>query len=398
MKRKRKRKHLETTRSLKAARMSGGPIATDAAAAASEFLSCVPCENKPAGAGVSKLQASGTPPWYLEDETVGPEKNDGPCGSEYYTSGSSLDSASSAEIFKKQKHIGEPGNLPQKELENTSTSDYSSSLSDYENSEITKLPEDVPRVGALEMTPPQVWEEREASSSSPSSSTSPSSSSSTSSSTSSPVPVSQQGESSLFPQHMDTAPIREIYYRRVFLKRDVTVWWGGVEVLEPTSKKTKLVQCVFSQVAQKTSGAFLTPKSQNTFLRRPSYVSPPKRLTDMECSSDNNALQGRVPAGGAGEPPAQEEGSRAKTPQGLGTLDSGFRCLGCYQVFHSLEVLQAHVENAARERFSCHVFNRAFAQMISKHKKRARELGEHQDENVYLPDQKRPRSKTSSCK
>ncbi|KAI5935122.1 Protein FAM170A [Manis javanica] len=264
MKRKRKRKHLETTRSLKAARMSGGQKATEAAAAASECLSCVPCENKLGGAGVSKLQASGTPPWYLEDETVGPEGNDGPCGSEYYTSGSSLDSASCAEIFKKQKHIGEPGNLPQKELENTSTSDYSSSLSDYENSGITQLPEDVPRVGALEMTPPQ-----------------------------------------------------------------------------------------------------------NAFLRRPSYVSPPKRLTDMECSSDNNALQGREPAGGAGEPPAQEEGSRAKTPQGLGTLDSGFRCLGCYQVFHSLEVLQAHVENAARERFSCHVFNRAFAQMISKRKKRA---------------------------
>ncbi|KAI5282865.1 hypothetical protein MUG91_G1013n1, partial [Manis pentadactyla] len=356
---------------------------------------------------VSKLQASGAPPWYLEDETVGPEKNNGPCESEYYTSDSSLDSASCAEIFKKQKHIGEPGNLPQKELENTSTSDYPSSLSDYENSEVTELPEDVPRVGALEMTPPQVWEEREASSSSSSPSSSPSSSSpsassspssSASSSTSSPVPVSQQGESSLFPQHMDTAPIREIYYRRVFLKRDVTVWWGGVEVLEPTSKKTKLVQCVFSQVAQKTSGAFLTPKSQNAFLRRPSYVSPPKRLTDMECSSYNNALQGRELAGSAGEPPAQE-GSRAKTPQGLGTLDSGFRCLGCYQVFRSLEVLQAHVENAARERFSCHVFNRAFAQMISKYKKRARELGgENQDENVSLPDQKRSRIKTSSCK
>ncbi|XP_057346541.1 protein FAM170A-like [Manis pentadactyla] len=259
------------------------------------------------------------------------------------------------------------------------------------------------------MTPPQVWEEREASSSSPSSS-SPSSSSSSSpsssspssfssSSTSSPVPVSQQGEFSLFPQHMDTAPIREIYYRRVFLKRDVTVWWSGVEVLEPASKKTKLVQCVFSQAAQKTSGAFLTPKSQNAFLRRPSYVSPPKHLTDMECSSDNNALQWEEPAGSAGEPPGQKEGSRARTPQGLGTLDSGFRCLGCYQVFHSLEVLQAHVENAARERFSCHVFNRAFAQMISKYKKRARELGgENQDENVYLPDQKRSRSKTSSCK
>ncbi|XP_057346352.1 uncharacterized protein LOC130680156 isoform X2 [Manis pentadactyla] len=135
---------------------------------------------------------------------------------------------------------------------------------------ITQLPEDVPRVGALEMTPPQVWEEWEASSSSPSSSSSSSSSSSASSSpsspssssssasssSSSPVPVSQQGESSLFPQHMDTAPIREIYYRRVFLKRDVTVWWGGVEVLEPTSKKTKLVQCVFPQAARKTSGPF----------------------------------------------------------------------------------------------------------------------------------------------
>ncbi|XP_057346458.1 protein FAM170A-like [Manis pentadactyla] len=264
-------------------------------------------------------------------------------------------------IFKKQKHIGEPCNLPQKELENTSTSDYSSSLSDYENSETTELPEDVPRVGALEMTPPQVWEEREASSSFTSSS-SPSSSSSTSSA----VPRCD--------------------------------WWGGLEVLEPASKKTKLVQCVFSHAAQKTSGAFLTPKCQNAFLRRPSYVSPPKRLSDMECISDNNALQGREKAGSAGEPPAPEEDSRAKTPKGLGTLDSGFRCLGCYQVFRSLEVLQEHVENAARERFTCHVFNRAFAQMLSKHKKRARELGgENQDENIYLPDRKRSRSKTSSC-
>ncbi|KAI5187829.1 Olfactory Receptor 14I1 [Manis pentadactyla] len=283
------------------------------------------------------------------------------------------------EIFKKQKHIGEPGNLPQKELENTSTSDYSSSLSDYENSETTELPEDVPRVGALEMTPPQVWEEREASSSS----TSSSSPSSSSTSSSSPSSSASSSTSSAVP---------------ACLSEKRCDWWGGLEVLEPASKKTKLVQCVFSHAAQKTSGAFLTPKCQNAFLRRPSYVSPPKRLSDMECISDNNALQGREKAGSAGEPPAPEEDSRAKTPKGLGTLDSGFRCLGCYQVFRSLEVLQEHVENAARERFTCHVFNRAFAQMLSKHKKRARELGgENQDENIYLPDRKRSRSKTSSC-
>ncbi|KAI5179464.1 hypothetical protein MUG91_G375n4, partial [Manis pentadactyla] len=111
----------------------------------------------------------------------------------------------------------------------------------------------------------------------------------------------------------------------------------------------------------------------------------------------NTGRAGREPTASAGEPPAQE-GSRAKTPQGLGTLDSGFRCLGCCLVFRSLEVLQAHVENAAREHFSCHVFNRAFAQMLSKHKKRARELGGENQENVSLPDQKRSRTKTSSCK
>ncbi|KAI5935125.1 Protein FAM170A [Manis javanica] len=94
------------------------------------------------------------------------------------------------------------------------------------------------------------------------------------------------------------------------------------------------------------------------------------KMPDRECSSDTNAQQGRELAGSGGEPPALEEGSRAKTLEELGTLDSGFRCLGYCRVFCSFEVLQAHVENAVHEGFSCHIFKCAFAQMLSKYKKR----------------------------
>lgn len=57
---------------------------------------------------------------------------------------------------------------------------------------------------------------------------------------------------------------------------------------------------------------------------------------------------------------ALEECSRAKTPEWLAALDSGFQCMSCYRIFPSLEDLQKHMEHGISEGFSCYAFHLAW--------------------------------------
>ncbi|XP_057346481.1 protein FAM170A-like [Manis pentadactyla] len=253
MKRKRKRKHLETTRAPKAARTSG------------EFENSQEDSPEPEARVV------------VPDHSLTPGEE--PSISEYFSC------------------VSRPGQLP-------ATAEDGGG-----GGGIPLLHQDILRTGPLEMTQPQVLEEREA----PSLSTEDS-----------------------FPLYLGRAHIKKIYYRRVQMKRGVAVSWDEVEVYEPASKKTKREFAFFEEAEKKGE------ETSDIWSRLST-----RQLIDV--SDYSEAPEEREQAGSAGEPPAQEESPRAKTPEWLVALDSGFRCLGCCRVFPSLEVLQDHVANAILE-------------------------------------------------
>ncbi|KAI5225312.1 hypothetical protein MUG91_G2406n1, partial [Manis pentadactyla] len=160
-----------------------------------------------------------------------------------------------------------------------------------------------------------------------------------------------------FPPYLGTAHVKEIYYRPVQMKRGVAVSWDEVEVLQPASKKTKRESAFFEEAEKKGEEASDIWSRWST-----------QELVDV--SDYSEASEEREQAGSAVEPPAQEESPRAKTPEWLVALDRGFRCLGCCQVFPSLEVLQDHMANAVREGFSCRVFHHILAWLNDKNKKK----------------------------
>ncbi|XP_037656829.1 protein FAM170A-like [Choloepus didactylus] len=143
----------------------------------------------------------------------------------------------------------------------------------------------------------------------------------------------------------------KIYYMCVQMKRGVAVLGDSEEGVEPPQKKTKMEEMTF-------------PEKIHTGVTH-SYVPTRELLTDSESSLEGEAQEDRQEADRA-EPPALEEDSRAKTPDWLVALDSGFRCMGCCRVFPSLEVLQEHVEHGIDEGFSCHAFHLALTWLKSK--------------------------------
>ncbi|KAI5940067.1 Protein FAM170A [Manis javanica] len=155
---------------------------------------------------------------------------------------------------------------------------------------IPQLPPDTVSTGPHEMTQPQVLEEWEASS------------------------LSTQD---FFLPHLGTAR----FNKRVEMKRGAVISWDRAEVVEPASKKTRVEEFALPEGAPKTSSPLCAQEC------RP----------DSESSLESKAPQGTEQAGSAGEPPAQEEGSRAETPEGLMGLDSGFSSQVFHRVFSCLK-------------------------------------------------------------
>ncbi|KAB1281603.1 Protein FAM170A [Camelus dromedarius] len=144
-----------------------------------------------------------------------------------------------------------------------------------------------------------------------------------------PFHLVNSNESFVSSVHMQEKRFMKIYYMHVQLERGVAILWNTGEGLKPPSKKIRIEEMT---CPEKVPTAF-------TFCR----VSTKELLTDTEFISDSKAQEEREKESPA-EPPALEECSRAKTPEWLVALDSGFRCMGCCRVFPSLEVLQEHVE------------------------------------------------------
>ncbi|XP_069447803.1 protein FAM170A [Ovis canadensis] len=142
----------------------------------------------------------------------------------------------------------------------------------------------------------------------------------------------------------------KIYYMRVQMKKGVAVSWEAEKPSESLEKQPRMEEVTLPEDVWVG-----TP---------PSDVSTRNLLSDSEPSGEEKEHEERAesdsPVPGS---PAVEERPRARTPDWLVTMETGFRCMACCRVFPSLEVLQEHVQNGIREGFSCHVFHLTMAQL-----------------------------------
>ncbi|CAK7293281.1 Protein FAM170A [Vulpes lagopus] len=157
--------------------------------------------------------------------------------------------------------------------------------------------------------------------------------------------------------------LMKIYYMHVQMKRGVAVLSDPEEEQEPPSKKARLEEMAF-------------PEKVHTDVT-PSHVCTKELLTGSESSWNSEAQEEKEEADSPAETPAVEECPRAKTPEWLVALDSGFRCMGCCRVFPSLEALQEHVQHGVTEGFSCHKFHLALAWLKSKKNRAKKRRGEN---------------------
>ncbi|XP_054564554.1 protein FAM170A-like [Eptesicus fuscus] len=164
----------------------------------------------------------------------------------------------------------------------------------------------------------------------------------------------------------DVRPMK-MYYMRVQLERGVAVLFHTKEGMVPPSKKIKMEEMTYLGKVHKD-----VPFS---------HMSEKEHLIAREPMLDSRAQEKRGEADRPAQPPALSGYPRAKTPEWLVALDSGFRCMACCRVFPSLEVLQEHVECGVREGFSCHVFHRAMAHL--KYKERMRKKKERKRKATF---------------
>ncbi|XP_036135597.1 protein FAM170A [Molossus molossus] len=141
----------------------------------------------------------------------------------------------------------------------------------------------------------------------------------------------------------------KIFYMQVQVKKGVAVSWE--ETSESLKKKPRMEEVNLPEYVQVG-----TP---------PSDVSTRNLLFDSEHSGEVKEHEERAEAEGLLRLSAVEERPRARTPDWLVTMETGFRCMACCRVFPTLEALKEHVQFGVREGFSCHVFHLTMAQLRS---------------------------------
>ncbi|XP_020732294.2 protein FAM170A-like [Odocoileus virginianus] len=152
--------------------------------------------------------------------------------------------------------------------------------------------------------------------------------------------------------------VMEIYYMQVQMEKDLAPLQDTEEGLEPPEKKIEMEEITCPE------------ETHATFT--PSQVTAKELLPDRESGLDIQVRDGRERDEGPAEPQPLEERSKAKTPEGLADLGSGFQCVSCYRIFPSLEALQKHVEHASSEGFICHTFHVALAYLKRKRNRKGK--------------------------
>ncbi|XP_045854833.1 protein FAM170A [Meles meles] len=141
----------------------------------------------------------------------------------------------------------------------------------------------------------------------------------------------------------------KIYYMLVQMEKGVAVSWETEETSESLEKQPRVEEVTLPEDVRVG-----TP---------PSDVSTRNLLSDSEPSGEEKEHEERAESDSPLGSPAVEERPRAKTPDWLVTMESGYRCMACCRVFSTLEVLQEHVEHGIWEGFSCRVFHLTMAQL-----------------------------------
>eukprot|EP00071_Canis_lupus_P038746 XP_022272303.1 protein FAM170A-like isoform X2 [Canis lupus familiaris] len=387
-------------------------------------------QEKLTGAGILKSSKCDPPPGHsLEDNTAVPEAKGESSESEYFCY-SSLSHLSSTEILKKQKDTPQPGESTSQEEHSAVVSSDLPCASDNKNT-VLNTDEDILLSGpsglaqghsqraevsdseyisrispADKLFDREFWKNQEnvpqpesyvvslgseiageKSSSSEYVCISPSGSHQKHQDVSHPGQSEQHETSSPFPYvsfpfHLvsSTQPsepsvqpqkerLMKIYYMHVQMKRGVAVLSDSEEEQEPPSKKARLEEMAF-------------PEKVHTEVT-PSHVCTKELLTGSESSWNSEAQEEKEEADSPAETPAAEECSRAKTPEWLVALDSGFRCMGCCRVFPSLEALRENVQHGVTEGFSCHTFHLALAWLKSKKNRAKKRRGENTGKRTH---------------
>ncbi|XP_039100886.1 protein FAM170A [Hyaena hyaena] len=158
----------------------------------------------------------------------------------------------------------------------------------------------------------------------------------------------------------------KIYYMQVQMQKGVAVSWETEETSDSLEKQPRMEEVTLPENVRVG-----TP---------PSDVSTRNLLSDSEPSGEEKEHDERAESDSPPGSPAAEERPRAKTPDWLVTMETGFRCMACCRVFSTLEILQEHVQNGIREGFSCYLFHLTMAQLTGSAASEGTQ-GEEDDEN-----------------
>lgn len=159
----------------------------------------------------------------------------------------------------------------------------------------------------------------------------------------------------------------KIYYMQVQMKKGVAVSWETEETSESLERQPRM-----EEVSLPEDVRVGTPHSD---------ISTRNLLSDSEPSGEEKEREERAKSDSSLGSPTVEETPRAKTPDWLVTMETGFRCMACCRVFPTLQILQEHVRSGIREGFSCHVFHLTMAQLTdSVESESTQEEGEEDEE------------------
>ncbi|XP_039081322.1 protein FAM170A-like [Hyaena hyaena] len=434
MKRKQKRKHLESTYSTQSFKKSRGNFSsnlnlqnlqhghqgmpptqeqTARGDSSSDCFSGKSSENKVAAAGISKSPTNDLPPeYFLEDTPVLSEAKHASSELEYLSGNSSFYCRSCAEVLK--SHEGSSRSGPsklvqfhkQREEDSGSRDICVSSPDKLIHSEDRKCQEVLPPPESCVVVPGCIHAVEDKSSAaeffswtSSANTLIPADGEETlqchqeitclgfhdNLESSPPFPPASfsfhpigNPKPSLSSEHPKGERLMRVFYLRVHRKRGVAVLCEGKNRLEPASKKRKMEELTISEIS-----------SPKTDLSCP-YTE--ELLSDSDSSWNNEAQEERQEVESPTELPPLEGCSMAMPPEWLLAPESGFKCMACCRVFPTLEALKQHVQNGVSEGFSCRVFHVAMTWLENKQKTVERKTEEEekggQEDNTQIPGEK----------
>ncbi|KAM6161246.1 protein FAM170A-like [Erethizon dorsatum] len=146
------------------------------------------------------------------------------------------------------------------------------------------------------------------------------------------------------------------YYTRVPMKRGAAVCGDAEEDLELPQKRRRIAR---STIPKKPLPKLSLPYGRDT-------------LSDSEDRSASEIREEREGSERPSRPQDQEPGCSTQTPEELEDLEGGFRCMGCRQLFPTLELLKNHLEPGGEEAIAGLNFHLAFDELRQEREKMIR--------------------------